>query len=83
MRMIKKYDVEKRETIDWYVPREWVIALWNTNMDDKVNCAQCGTKLRYGDCYTSRELFNGGGLGYGVCSLCSQKERVRLLINNA
>ena len=43
MRMIKKYDVEKRETIDWYVPREWVIALWNTNMDDKVNCAQCGT----------------------------------------
>lgn len=78
MRLIKKYDVEKRENIDWYVPREWRVALWNTNMDETVNCAHCGTELKYEDCYTSRELMNGAGLGYGVCSTCYAKERMRL-----
>ena len=79
MRMIRKYDVEKREMIDWYVPREWRLALWNTNMDERVNCAQCGTEHKYGDCYTSRELMNGAGLGYGVCSKCYVKERARII----
>lgn len=78
MRLVRKYDVEKREMIDWYIPREWRTALWNTNMNDIVNCAQCGKELKYGDCYTSRELMNGAGLGYGVCGACYQKERRRL-----
>lgn len=77
MRAIRKYDVEKREMIDWDVSREWRLALWNTNMDEIVNCAQCGVKLKYGDCYTSRELMNGAGLGYGVCMRCYQEEGLR------
>lgn len=78
MRMIRKYDVEKREMIDYEVKRAWRLALWNTNMDEIVNCAQCGEQLKYGDCYTSRELMNGAGLGYGVCSRCYAKERTRI-----
>ena len=79
MRLVKKYDVEKRETIDYEIPKKWRIALWNTLPDERVNCAQCGRENVYNSFYTSREIMNSAGLGYGVCGDCYRIERARLI----
>ena len=39
-----------------------------------VNCPQCGKELPYGETYTSKEIHNWVGLGYGVCEECYEKE---------
>jgi hypothetical protein len=43
-------------------------------LDDIVNCSQCGAELKYGDCYTSKEIHTEIGLGYPVCEDCYNKE---------
>jgi hypothetical protein len=35
-----------------------------------VNCACCGKRLPFGECYTSREIHTGLGFGYAVCGDC-------------
>lgn len=77
MREIRKYNSKTREVEKHYVPKEWRLALWNTRMDEVVNCAGCGKEILFGECYTSRYLFNGAGLGYGMCLLCYAKEDSR------
>lgn len=43
-------------------------------MDEVVNCARCGKKIKYGDCYTSKQIHNDFGFGYAVCPECYEKE---------
>ena len=51
---------------------------WNTpliaELDDVINCADCGMELEYGDCYTSLKIHTDMGLGYPVCEDCYDKE---------
>lgn len=46
------------------------------NMDEKINCVQCGKEIRFGEGYTSREIFSGPW-GHMVCVDCMEKERER------
>lgn len=52
--------------------------LWNQDMDLVVPCAQCGERHKYGTLFTSKEIHNHAGLGYGVCEPCYQKEWERV-----
>ena len=72
--MVGKWNYEKNEYdpyefgVDWYTP------LYTDNMDEIVNCAQCGREVKFGDCYTSKEIHNRMGLGFSVCEECYEKE---------
>lgn len=44
-------------------------------LDEVIKCAECGGKVIYGNCYTSRTIHNRYGLGYAVCSNCYTQER--------
>lgn len=44
------------------------------DMDKVVSCASCGQKVKYGDCYTSRQIHTEFGIGFAVCSECYEKE---------
>jgi len=46
------------------------------NMDKKINCAQCGKEITFGDGYTSREIYSGPW-GHMVCVDCMEKEMER------
>ena len=39
-----------------------------------MNCPHCGKELPYGETYTSKEIHNWVGLGYGVCEECYEEE---------
>ena len=43
-------------------------------MEEFVNCAECGNRIKYGQCYTSMKIHNNDGLGYPVCYECYLKE---------
>lgn len=47
------------------------------NMDEVVNCAQCGKPLPYGGAYTSMEVHTDIGFGYAVCGACYDGEMYR------
>lgn len=53
--------------------------LYTSNMDKVISCAQCGHHLTYGNSYSSLEIHNKYGLGYGVCGNCHDAEMKRRL----
>ena len=44
------------------------------NMDEVVQCAQCGKEMTFGDGYTSQEIHTAMGFGYSVCTICHTAE---------
>lgn len=72
--LMGKWNYETHEYDLYETPIEWNVKCVGVDMDEIVNCAACGRELKYGDCYTSKELHTGGGIGYGVCWDCYQKE---------
>lgn len=74
MVVVDKWNYEKRAYEPYMIPDEWYTPLFTDNMDEIVNCAACGRELKFGDCYTSKEIHTGIGLGYNVCGSCYEKE---------
>lgn len=72
--ILNKWNVKKHTYEPYEIPDEWNSPLYCEDMTKVVNCVQCGMKLSYGETYTSKEVHNGIGLGYGVCEKCYQEE---------
>lgn len=64
---IKRYDI-------YNLPDNWNIKLYTDDMDEIINCCQCGAAVKFGECYTSLEVHNNYGLGFAVCDECYRKE---------
>lgn len=50
---------------------------YGEDMDEVVNCAQCGKTLLYGKAYVSMEVHTDMGFGYAVCGSCYDGEMYR------
>lgn len=72
--ILKRWNRKKHIYEDYEIPNEWNVKTYSTNMEEKINCAQCGKLLAYGNCYTSLEVHTEIGFGYGVCEKCYEKE---------
>lgn len=70
----RKWNYETHEYEPIEVPDEWNVSLYTENMDEIVNCPHCGKELRFGETYTSKEIHNWVGFGYGVCEECYEEE---------
>lgn len=44
------------------------------DLEELVECPQCGTVFKFKDSYTSRQMHNKCGFGYAVCSQCYYNE---------
>ena len=58
---------------DYEVPLDWKIMLFSFNMDEPINCVNCGKQIKYGDGYTSLRYHNNHGMGYMECEDCYEK----------
>lgn len=74
MKNLRKWDPVERVYGPYSVPDGWRVSCYESDMDAAVNCAQCGRVLRYGECYTSREVHTAVGFGYAVCEECYRAE---------
>ena len=69
-----KWNFKAREYEPYSVPTEWKCKTFSSDMDEIVNCPHCGMRMKFGDCYTSRQIHTEYGIGYAVCSACYDKE---------
>lgn len=79
---MRKWNYKTREYELYSVPEDWYCPLCedmdDDNVDKKVNCANCGKEMRFGDVCDSYEIQTLQGSQYGVCVECHYKERQRL-----
>ncbi len=71
---LNKWNVRLHKYEPYEIPDEWNCPMYSSDMEEIVNCPHCGKKLLFGETYTSKEIHNGIGLGYGVCEKCYQEE---------
>ena len=59
-----------------YIPYELPegASCYEDDMDKEISCCECGRKIKYGDCYTSRHIHTPSGIGYGECGECYFKK---------
>lgn len=70
---LRKWDYARRCYVPFLSPAG-SDAMLNGNDGDICRCAECGAKMRYGDCFTSIRIHNALGFGYAVCRDCNKKE---------
>lgn len=75
--LLKIWNYERHKYEKYRVPNEWNVKIYADNMEEIINCAHCGKKIKAGDSYTSYEIHNEIGIGYGVCEKCFNKEMMR------
>lgn len=71
--MAEKFDFKANAYKPYVLPKGAVLTC--DKMDDVVNCASCGRKIRYGDGYCSLAIHNKYGIGYSVCKECYENEK--------
>lgn len=77
VRALRRFKPSSPEMEIHTVPDDWNVKVYSDNVDEIINCAHCGKKLRYGDSYTSLEIQSKHGFGYCVCKDCSDRENLR------
>lgn len=63
-----KWIPDKKDYIPYDLPDG--ACLYTDNMEQEIACCQCGKKVKFGDCYTSRTIHTELGLGYAECPEC-------------
>lgn len=68
--LIRKWDENKKEYEPYEVPNDWKLLLLCDDMNEIINCVNCGSKMTFGDGYTSKRYHNNYGMGYYECEKC-------------
>lgn len=69
-----KYNLETSTYEEYTVPEDWNVCMYSDDMNELINCANCGADITYGDGFTSRFIHNRTGFGYCVCEKCCELE---------
>jgi hypothetical protein len=72
--ILRKWNERKREYEPYKIPDDWNVRVYSNDMNMLINCARCGKKISFGDCYSSYQIHTGMGMGYVVCLECHAKE---------
>ena len=80
-KVLNKWNYEKHKYERYRIPDEWNVKIFTGNMEEIINCAHCGKKIKAGDSNTSYEIHNEAGIGYGICERCFNKEIMRKKYN--
>lgn len=58
------------EESPYSIPPEWNCKSKSDNMDEMINCAECGKLIRYGESFSSSLIHDKNGECYCICSDC-------------
>lgn len=73
MILLRKWDYAEKDYKPFISPAKTLI-LVSDDMDDIVDCANCGQQVKYGDTYTSKTIHKSFGIGFPVCEKCYEEE---------
>lgn len=71
---INKWNFLTKEYDQVEIPNNRNISLYSNDMNQIIQCVNCGKEIRFGDSYTSRQYHSEMGFGYCVCDQCYKKE---------
>jgi hypothetical protein len=71
---IDKWSFRLKKYIPYKVPKDWNIKTYSDDMDEIVNCVDCGLRVKFGETFTSRRYHTSIGFGYVVCANSYEKE---------
>ena len=77
--VVGKWNYEKHDYDPHRIPGGWKCKVYSEDMDEIINCVQCGKEITFGESYTSLEIHSSVGFGYAVCEGCHNEERSRYL----
>ncbi len=67
---IRKWNDKKQEYEPHEVPDDWKLPIYSEDMNEPINCVNCGKQIPFGDGYTSRRYHRDSGFGYYECEKC-------------
>lgn len=67
---IRKWNEKTKDYEPYEIPNDWKCPLYSEDMNLIINCISCGTKMPFGDGYTSQRYHNDAGFGYYECEKC-------------
>lgn len=67
---INKWNNKKKMYEPYEVPDTWKLTLFSCNMDEIINCTNCGKEIEFGDGYTSQRYYSNNGMAYSECKEC-------------
>lgn len=71
---MQKWSFERHKYEPYSVPKEWSVRMYSDDMEEEINCAECGKVIRYGESYVSTVIHAHMRFGYAVCGECYGKE---------
>lgn len=71
---LQKWNFKVRNYEPYEVPDGWKVKTYCADMEESVNCAECGREMTFGEGYTSRKVHSQYGTGYCVCGDCYEEE---------
>lgn len=73
--ILDRWDYDEGRYLPMAVPGEWNVTIGSRDMDEVINCPQCGCELTFGESFTSLEVHTPFfGFGYCVCPSCHERE---------
>lgn len=83
MKVLQKWDYRLHAYMPHLVPGDWKVSQYESNMDARINCAECGKELPFGDSYVSMKIHDDMGFGYCVCEHCYDAEWTDRMLHEA
>lgn len=68
--VIRKWNENKKDYDVVQIPDSWNVPLHCNNMDEIINCVNCGCKMKFGDGFQSKRYHNVAGMSYSECKKC-------------
>lgn len=75
--VLNKWNYKTHKYDKYEVPNDWKCTTYCDDINEIVNCPECGKKVTFGDCYASLEIHTNVGFGYAVCEKCYEDELER------
>lgn len=72
MRILRRWDEWRGVYAPWLASMK--VTLYEDDMDAPCNCARCGKRVTFGECYSSHQIHTTFGMGYAVCPECHELE---------
>ena len=69
-----KWDFRRHEYRPFGVPNDRKVRAWCADLSEKIDCANCGRSITFGESLTSLTIHTHMGIGFAVCKACQDEE---------
>ncbi len=73
MYILQRWNYETQQ-YEPHISTAEILFLFTEDLDSPIDCASCGKRKVYGECYTSKTIHNNSGIGFWVCESCYEQE---------